>query len=129
MTRMKRRVHEILEVADPGDRKGRLFDIILMLLIILNVVAVILETVEELFSTYDPLFRAFDLFSVAVFSVEYLLRVWSCTADEEFAAHVRGRLRWWRWRSSAPTAGGESTSPRPLKPRGREFRPENKATI
>ncbi len=97
MERTKRRVHEILEVAAPGDWASRLFDLLLMALIILNVVAVILETVEELFSHYDPLFRAFDLFSVAVFSVEYLLRVWSCTADERYAAApIRGRLRYMR---------------------------------
>jgi voltage-gated potassium channel len=96
MARMKRRVHEILEVAAPGDRASRLFDLILMLLIILNVVAVILETVEEIFSTYDPLFRAFDTFSVAVFSIEYLLRVWSSTSDERYAAPVWGRLRFMR---------------------------------
>ncbi len=96
MAEMKRRVHEILEVAAPGDRTSRLFDLSLMILIILNVVAVILETVEDLFSAYDPLFRAFDLFSVAVFSIEYLLRVWSCTADERYASPVRGRLRYMR---------------------------------
>lgn len=85
-----------MEVAAPGDRASRLFDLSLMILIILNVVAVILETVEDLFSAYDPLFRAFDLFSVAVFSIEYLLRVWSCTADERYASPVRGRLRYMR---------------------------------
>lgn len=74
----------------PGNRVSRIVNLSIMALIVLNVVAVILETVEELFSTYDPLFQAFDTFSVAVFSIEYLLRVWSSTADEEFASPVRG---------------------------------------
>lgn len=93
---MKRWVHEILEVSPPGNRVSRIVNLSIMALIVLNVVAVILETVEELFSTYDPLFQAFDTFSVAVFSIEYLLRVWSSTADEEFASPVRGRLSFMR---------------------------------
>jgi voltage-gated potassium channel len=95
MERMKRRGHEILEVTAPGDLASRLVDLSIMLLIILNVSAVILETVAGLLSQYDPLFRAFDLFSVAVFSIEYFLRVWSCTADESFGdSPIRGRFRY-----------------------------------
>jgi voltage-gated potassium channel len=95
MERMKRRGHEILEVTAPGDLASRLVDLSIMLLIILNVSAIILETVEGLLSQYDPLFRAFDLFSVAVFSIEYFLRVWSCTADERFGdSPIRGRFRY-----------------------------------
>lgn len=95
MVQMKRRVHEILEVAAPGDRTGRLFDLSLMLLIILNVVVVILATVRELHPHYDTFFSVFDTFSVAVFSIEYLLRIWSCTADERYAdSSVWGRLRY-----------------------------------
>jgi len=97
MERMKRRVQEVLEVAPPGDRVGRIVDLSIMALIVLNVVAVILETVDELFAHYDPFFRAFDTFSVAVFSVEYLLRIWSCTVDERFSgSRVWGRLRYMR---------------------------------
>jgi voltage-gated potassium channel len=84
-------------VAAPSDWVSRLFDVSIMLLIILNVIAVILETVRELNTHYDTFFRAFDLFSVAVFSVEYFLRVWSCTADERFGgSQIRGRLRYMR---------------------------------
>jgi len=94
---MKRRVHEILEVAAPGDRTSRIFNLSLMLLIILNVTSVILATVRELHPHYDTFFSVFDTFSVAVFSIEYLLRIWSCTADERYAASsIRGRLRYMR---------------------------------
>lgn len=97
MERMKRRVHQILEVAPPGDGASRAVNLSIMALIILNVAAVILDTVEVLHSRYDPLFRGFELFSVAVFSVEYFLRIWSSTADERFAGSgVRGRLRFMR---------------------------------
>ncbi len=96
MERIKRRIHEILEVAPPGDRFSRAVNLSIMALIILNVIAVILSTVEELLPQYDPIFGAFEVFSVAVFSIEYALRIWSCTVDEEFASPVRGRLRFMR---------------------------------
>ncbi|HII06959.1 MAG TPA: ion transporter, partial [Methanotrichaceae archaeon] len=96
MVQIKRRIHEILESNDPEDRAARLFDVSIIVLIILNVFAVILETVEKLVTQYYyPFFLAFDLFSVAVFSIEYFLRVWSCTADERFGdSPIMGRLRY-----------------------------------
>jgi voltage-gated potassium channel len=39
------------------------------------------------------LFKAFDVFSVFVFTVEYLLRLWTCTTDKKFRGPVKGRFR------------------------------------
>ena len=95
MERMKQRVHQILEAAPRGDGVSRAVNLSIMALIILNVAAVILDTVEVFHSRYAPLFTTFEIFSVAVFSVEYLLRIWSSTADERFAGRgVRGRLQY-----------------------------------
>lgn len=87
---LKARIYGILE---PGDEDSRYFDPFIMGLILLNVAAVVLETVDSIYSAYAPLFHAFDVFSVAVFTVEYLLRIWCCTEDPEFRDPVQGRLR------------------------------------
>ena len=87
---LKTRIYGILE---PGDEDSKYFDPVIMGLIVLNVAAVVLETVHSIYSAYAPLFRAFDIFSVAVFTVEYILRVWSCTVNPRFKDPVRGRLR------------------------------------
>lgn len=87
---LKDRVFSILE---PGDEDSKYFDPFIMGLIILNVVAVVLETVNWLYVRYAPIFRAFDIFSVAVFTVEYILRVWSCNVDKRFQDPISGRLR------------------------------------
>ena len=42
-------------------------------LIVLNVAAVVLETVDSIYNSYAFIFDAFEIFSVAVFSVEYTL--------------------------------------------------------
>ncbi len=90
---MKRRIYEILEVAAPGDRTSNTIDLFLMMLILANVLAVTLESVESFSSVYRPLFDGFETFSVLVFTVEYLLRLWSCSADSRFGSPLLGRLR------------------------------------
>ena len=92
--RTKERTYEILDKAQSGDWTSRLIDLFIMGLIILNVMAVILETVEAVQASYGWLFEAFDAFSVSVFTVEYLMRLWSCTADEKYTRPIRGRLRY-----------------------------------
>lgn len=87
------RVWRILEIAEPGDRASLVFDLAIRALIAANVLAVIVESVPEVQDVAALWFRAFDVASVAVFSVEYLLRVWSAPEDERYAGGVRGRLR------------------------------------
>lgn len=63
------------------------------LLIVLNVAAVILETVPSLWAAYRPFFVSFEVLSVAVFTVEYGVRVWGSVEDPRYRGAVRGRLR------------------------------------
>jgi voltage-gated potassium channel len=49
--------------------------------------------VEGIYRWAPGLFRAFEIFSVAIFTVEYLLRLWSCTAAEKYSWPLMGRLR------------------------------------
>jgi voltage-gated potassium channel len=89
----RRRVWRILEIAEPGDRASLVFDLAIRGLIAANVVAVVVESMPEVRDAGALWFPAFDVASVAVFSVEYLLRVWSAPEDERYAGAVRGRLR------------------------------------
>ena len=95
MTPPRQRVHEILEIARPGDRASRWFDIFIITLIALNILAIVLESVKSLQQTYSQLFYGFEVFSVAVFSAEYLLRLWTCVEAHHgrYRAVLSGRLR------------------------------------
>ncbi len=90
------RIFEIVESSAPSDWKGRWFDRFMIILILTNVVAVVLETVEALSEAYGGFFAAFELFSVAVFTVEYLARLWVCVEDAHPSLQhpVFGRLRY-----------------------------------
>lgn len=90
----KEKIYKILEPAFEGDLSSKAFDIFLISVIFLNVLAVILESVESIGSAYSGFFKMFSLFSVGFFSVEYLFRLWTCTANKKFEKPVTGRLRY-----------------------------------
>ncbi|MBN2172204.1 MAG: ion transporter [Candidatus Krumholzibacteriota bacterium] len=90
----QRRVHEILEMARPGDRASRFFDIFILTLIGLNILALMLETVGSLYWRHYHAFQYFEAGSVIIFTAEYLLRLWSCTSDPSYRHPVTGRLRY-----------------------------------
>ncbi len=72
------RVAEILEGRCQRDPLGRSIDIALIVLILLNVVAIALESVPSYMQAYQREFYVLEVFSVFVFTVEYIARVWSC---------------------------------------------------
>lgn len=76
-------VLRILEPATLGDRTSRIWDISLFSLVVLNLIAVALESVPTFQSNYGNWLYNFELFSVIVFSFEYIARVWSAPAKRE----------------------------------------------
>ena len=46
-------------------------------LIIVNVIALILESFEEIGVAYSAFFNSFEIFTVLIFSIEYILRIWT----------------------------------------------------
>jgi voltage-gated potassium channel len=75
--RWRRKVHDILEVGGDAHPAGYVVNGFIVILIILNAIAFAAETVDHLAQHYGMWFWAFNLFSVAVFTIEYALRVWS----------------------------------------------------
>ncbi len=93
----KHRIHRLLHPEVLGnERWDKFINIFIIILIVLNVIAVMLETVpgyhdEEM---EQRLFYYFDLFSVIVFTIEYLLRLWSSNHDPKYRHPVWGRLKY-----------------------------------
>jgi voltage-gated potassium channel len=90
------RVAQLLETGRPDDPASRLIDWFLTLLISFNLMAVILESVPELAARYHTSFWLFEIVSVAIFTLEYILRIWTYpelpgTADKR---PLLGRLRY-----------------------------------
>ncbi len=73
----RRRIYEIIEIGHGDSLASRVFDTAIVALILLNIAAFVAETVPSLSAAYGPYFQAFEIFSVAVFSIEYGLRLWT----------------------------------------------------
>lgn len=67
------RLHEIIFEAD--DRKGKLFDTVLIIAILASVVVVILDSVQTMPAWTDTLFLVLEWFFTILFTVEYVLRI------------------------------------------------------
>jgi len=93
MAGIKKRTFDILEAVNLDDLPTKIFFVFIMTLISLNVIAVMLETVESLSTKYSYFFYIFEVFSIAVFTAEYSLRLWSCTAEENFKHPLFGRIK------------------------------------
>jgi len=89
----RRRVRQIVAVARENDRLSKAFDIGIVALILLNVVVMIVESVERVYVQTPRFFMVFEYISVAVFSLEYVLRLWSCVEEPRYKHSIRGRLR------------------------------------
>ena len=72
---LRSRLYEIIYEADTS--AGRWFDIWLLVLILISVVVVMLETVASLHATYGTYFNIAEWVITILFSLEYLLRVWT----------------------------------------------------
>lgn len=91
----KQKVHGLLHPEIVGDKRwDKVINIFIVVVIILNVVAVMLETVTYLHETYTDFFYYFDLVSVIIFSIEYVLRVWSSNHEEKYKHPIWGRLKY-----------------------------------
>jgi len=58
-------------------RPGRIFDVLLLILIILSVVTVILESTEPLRTKYAEVFISTEWFFTLIFTIEYIFRIYS----------------------------------------------------
>ena len=91
--RMRQYLYKILEHSNSSPL-ARLLNLLLMLLIMSNVIAVILASDREIYLELQAFFDYFELLSIIVFSVEYLLRAWVCVEDPRYQPAVAGRLRY-----------------------------------
>jgi len=91
---IKLRLHQILQGRQLHERWTKLFNFCLASLILLNVLAMMLETMDSFYKEWQGFFLAFELFSVALFAVEYLLRIWVADLTPKYQQPFKGRMRY-----------------------------------
>lgn len=92
---LRHRLFLILELQSHKDRQiAQVLSWVLTLMVLGNVAAVILASVPAIDAQYQQALAVFEGLSVAFFSAEYLLRIWTAAERPQFASHtvVRRRL-------------------------------------
>jgi len=84
----KEKIHEIIFEADTP--AGKFFDVALLIVIVASVMTVILESVAELNSRYVTLFRTLEWIFTIIFTVEYVLRLYSVYRPLKYALSFFG---------------------------------------
>lgn len=92
---MKKRIFDIIQIGNRNDIISRLFDYFIVAVIILNITIVFLGTFDEL-AVYARIFRAVESVTVAVFCVEYILRIWTADLLYPDKTPVKARLKFLR---------------------------------
>jgi len=93
--RLRRKVYQMLGGEGRHTPLVKAVDWSLMTLIVVNCVFSMLETVDSLSVMHGHIFHDFDVISVGIFSIEYVLRLWTCVEMEKYGHHpVWGRLRY-----------------------------------
>ncbi len=92
---IKKKVYLLLNPAEGrGTLRGKMVNIAIITLIVISTLAAIAETVDQFYQRFKIGFLILESFSVGVFSIEYLLRIWTCTYREPYQHPVKGRLKY-----------------------------------
>lgn len=85
---LQKKVHRIIFGTETPT--GKIFDIALLILILLSVVTVMLETVSSIQVRYAKLFYALEWGFTIVFTIEYLLRLYTVKRPMQYAGSFFG---------------------------------------
>jgi voltage-gated potassium channel len=75
MNSLRKKLYRIIFLTDT--KAGKSFDIVLLVIILLNVFAVMLESVSDIYRLYGNSLRIFEYVVTGIFAIEYILRVWT----------------------------------------------------
>ncbi len=81
--RVMQRAYEILE-GTTNDKVTKIFQIFIIALITVNVIVVIIETEESVLDDYGYLFTPFEVFSIIIFTGEYVGRIIVCKLNPKY---------------------------------------------
>lgn len=85
---LRRRVYEVIFESDTA--AGKAFDVILIIAIVLSVGVVLADSVPSLHTAYKSDFLVMEWGFTILFSIEYLLRLWSVKRHKAYALSLYG---------------------------------------
>ena len=87
-------MHALVWPSEHGGRLHQYFDTFIVGCVVVSVLGVVLESVESVHYHLNVEFVVLDTISVAIFTLEYLLRIYSCVEEERYRRALAGRIRY-----------------------------------
>ena len=87
------KIYALVNETPTSGELHHIFDLTIVIWVILSVLSVILESVHSINYYLHSEFVILDIMAVAVFSTEYLMRLYSCPEDPRYKAWLTGRLK------------------------------------
>lgn len=90
----RRRLYLTLDPTEKGGVAERIFEILLIAIILLNIIVIIVDSIKEIGQQYYQFFRDFEVFSLIFFTVEYIARIYSIVEKPSYKHLIKGRLKY-----------------------------------
>lgn len=88
----RQRIHALVFPSPYGGALHDLFDTFIAVWVLLSVTSVILESVESIEYVLNLQFVVLDSIAVAIFTLEYCMRIYSCVEDPKYQGAIAGRF-------------------------------------
>ncbi len=89
----RQKVHALVFPSKFGGELQKIFDVFIGIWVLLSVLAVILESVQSIHYILNLQFVILDGVAVAIFSLEYFMRLYSCVEEPGHKNAVMGRIK------------------------------------
>jgi voltage-gated potassium channel len=89
----RQKVHALVFPSQYGGTMQHIFEVFIAIWVLLSVLAVILESVKSIHYILHLQFVILDAVAVAIFTVEYAMRIYSCVEEPGYKGAFLGRLK------------------------------------
>ena len=88
----RRKLYALVNPTETSGRLHEIFDFFIIIWVIISVVAVILESVSSVIYHVNVEFAIIDTVAVAIFSTEYLIRIYTSVENPKYQHWLHGRV-------------------------------------
>ncbi len=89
----RQKIHALVFPSQYGGTMQHIFEVFIAIWVLLSVLAVILESVKSINYVLHLQFVILDAVAVAIFTIEYAMRIYSCVEEPGYKGAVLGRFK------------------------------------
>lgn len=88
----RQKIHALVFPSPYGGMMQNIFEVFIAIWVLLSVLAVILESVHSISYLLNIQFVILDAVAVAIFTLEYCMRIYSCVEEPGYSGAITGRI-------------------------------------